>query len=94
MKGYLKSKDVTEKCFENEWLKTGDVVLQNEEGYFFVVDRLKNMIKVNGMQVAPTELVCLKVLQYKAPLFQEQLILTFSYVTEAAVIGIQDADYG
>uniref|UniRef100_A0AC35FKE7 Uncharacterized protein n=1 Tax=Panagrolaimus sp. PS1159 TaxID=55785 RepID=A0AC35FKE7_9BILA len=80
MKGYLKNRDLTEKSFEEKWYKTGDIVFKNEEEYYFVVDRLKNMIKVNGMQVSPVEI--------------EQLILTFPYVSETAVIGIQDSDYG
>uniref|UniRef100_A0AC34FR37 Uncharacterized protein n=1 Tax=Panagrolaimus sp. ES5 TaxID=591445 RepID=A0AC34FR37_9BILA len=80
MKGYLKNKDLTEKSFEEKWLKTGDIVFKNDQEYYFVIDRLKNMIKVNGMQVSPVEI--------------EQLILTFPYVSEAAVIGIQDSDSG
>ena len=57
MKGYRRSRELTEGCFENGWYKTGDIVYKNEHDYYFVVDRLKNMIKVNGMQVAPVEIV-------------------------------------
>uniref|UniRef100_A0A914Z7R5 Uncharacterized protein n=1 Tax=Panagrolaimus superbus TaxID=310955 RepID=A0A914Z7R5_9BILA len=80
MKGYLKNKDLTEKSFEESWYKTGDICFKNAQEYYFIIDRLKNMIKVNGMQVSPVEI--------------EQLILTFSYVSETAVIGIQDSDSG
>jgi len=81
MKGYLKNDEANSKSLESSgWLKTGDVLYFDEDGYYYVVDRLKNMIKVNGMQVAPVEL--------------ENLFLKLDFVSEAAVVGIQDADSG
>ena len=81
MKGYLKNDEETSRSLESSgWLKTGDVLYFDEDGYYYVVDRLKNMIKVNGMQVAPVEL--------------ENLLLKLDFVSEAAVVGIQDSDSG
>ena len=38
------------------WLKTGDIAIRDEENYYYIVDRLKELIKVKGLQVAPAEL--------------------------------------
>ena len=54
--------------------KTGDVVVRDEQGRFYVVDRKKEMIKVNGLQVAPAEL--------------EALLLKNENIADAAVIGV------
>lgn len=59
---------------EDGWLKSGDLGYYNEEGFFFVTDRLKELIKVKGNQVAPAEL--------------EGVIRSFPGVADAAVIGI------
>ncbi|HSF30574.1 MAG TPA: hypothetical protein VLK82_08910 [Candidatus Tectomicrobia bacterium] len=60
------------------WLHTGDIAYVDDEGYLFVVDRLKELIKYKGMQVAPAEL--------------EGVLLTHPAVGDAAVIGIPDAE--
>jgi acyl-CoA synthetase (AMP-forming)/AMP-acid ligase II len=81
MRGYLNNPDATRLTIEPEgWLHTGDIVSVDDEGYLFVVDRLKELIKYKGMQVAPAEL--------------EGVLLTHPAVTDAAVIGIPDADAG
>lgn len=58
------------------WMHTGDVGYYDEEGWFFIVDRIKELIKYKGMQVAPSEL--------------EHLLLSHPGVADAVVIGVPD----
>jgi acyl-CoA synthetase (AMP-forming)/AMP-acid ligase II len=81
MKGYLnnpKSTNIT--IDENGWLHTGDIGYVDEDGNFFIVDRLKELIKYKGYQVAPAEL--------------EALLLTHPLVADVAVIPVADAEAG
>ncbi|RCN24334.1 hypothetical protein ANCCAN_29972, partial [Ancylostoma caninum] len=61
---YLKSPTVMlgyfntdEDYFVDDWLRTGDVLYYDEDGFYYVVDRVKDLIKVNGVQVSPSQLV-------------------------------------
>jgi len=75
MLGYLNRPDATIDTIDSDgWLHTGDVASVGEHGEFFIVDRLKELIKYKGYQVAPAEL--------------EALLLTHPEVTDAAVIGV------
>ena len=57
MKGYFENPEATAQTLDGEgWLHTGDVATLDEEGNFFIVDRLKELIKYKGLQVAPAEL--------------------------------------
>lgn len=81
MKGYWRNEQATRNTFspDNErWLRTGDVAYVDKHGHFFIVDRIKELIKVKGNQVAPAEL--------------EALILDHKHVADVAVIGIQTPD--
>jgi acyl-CoA synthetase (AMP-forming)/AMP-acid ligase II len=81
MRGYLKNPNATAITIEPDgWLHTGDIVYVDEEGYIFVVDRLKELIKYKGLQVAPAEL--------------EGVLLTHPAIADAAVIGIPDEEAG
>ena len=77
MKGYRGNAGATAAMIDsNNWLHTGDIGYYDEEGFFYVVDRLKELVKYKGMQIAPSEL--------------EHLLLTHEEVADAAVIGIPD----
>ncbi|MFF5828357.1 4-coumarate--CoA ligase family protein [Streptomyces bacillaris] len=79
MKGYLGRPDATADMIDADgWVHTGDVGRVDEEGWLYVVDRVKELIKYKGYQVAPAEL--------------EALLLTHEQVADAAVIGVYDAE--
>ncbi|WP_251093873.1 4-coumarate--CoA ligase family protein [Streptomyces sp. Caat 7-52] len=79
MKGYLGRPDATAAMIDPDgWLHTGDVGYADADGWLFVVDRVKELIKYKGFQVAPAEL--------------EALLLTHPGIADAAVIGAHDDD--
>ncbi|MCP4358721.1 MAG: 4-coumarate--CoA ligase family protein [Chloroflexi bacterium] len=81
MKGYLNNPDATAATVNKDaWLRTGDIGYVDEDGYFYIVDRLKELIKYKGFQVAPAEL--------------EGLLLTHPAVADAAVIPSPDEEAG
>lgn len=81
MAGYLNNPDATEKTITKDgWLRTGDIAHFDAEGYLFITDRLKELIKYKGFQVAPAEL--------------EAELLTHAAINDAAVIGKPDAEAG
>ncbi|CAH1791176.1 unnamed protein product [Owenia fusiformis] len=81
MKGYLNKPEETAKVIDREgFFHTGDIGHYDEEGHFYIVDRLKELIKYKGYQVAPAEL--------------ENLLLSHPKVADAAVIGIPDEAAG
>jgi acyl-CoA synthetase (AMP-forming)/AMP-acid ligase II len=81
MKGYLNQPQATAEIIDNEgWLYTGDIGYATEEGELFIIDRLKELIKYKGRQVAPAEL--------------EAILLSHPAVADAAVIPSPDADAG
>lgn len=78
MKGYLNNPDANrESKTEDGWYKTGDVAVRDSEGYYYIVDRVKELIKYKGYQVPPAEL--------------ESVLLGHPDVADAAVIGVYDA---
>jgi len=57
MLGYSNNEEANKEIFDNDgWLRTGDIGYYDEDGYIFIVDRIKELIKVKGLQVAPAEL--------------------------------------
>jgi acyl-CoA synthetase (AMP-forming)/AMP-acid ligase II len=80
MKGYLNNEQATAAALEDGWLHTGDVAAVDGDGWFSIVDRIKELIKYKGYQVAPAEL--------------EAVLLTHSAVADACVIGIPDEEAG
>ncbi|XP_031490925.1 probable CoA ligase CCL5 [Nymphaea colorata] len=81
MKGYFSNPEATASTLDSEgWLRTGDLCYIDEDGYIFVVDRLKELIKYKGYQVAPAEL--------------EALLHTHPDISDAAVIPFPDKEVG
>ena len=81
MKGYLNRPQETADSIDREgWYHTGDVGYVDDEDFFFIVDRTKELIKYKGLQVAPAEL--------------EALLLTHPAVLDAAVIRKADEEAG
>ncbi len=81
MAGYLNNAQATAETLDAEgWLHTGDVAVVDDHGRFTVVDRVKELIKYKGYQVAPAEL--------------EAVLLTHPEIADAAVIGVRDDESG
>jgi len=81
MKGYLNRAEATAETVDADgWLHTGDVGYIDTDGYLFLTDRLKELIKYKGFQVAPAEL--------------EATLLTHPGITDVAVIGVPNAEAG
>jgi acyl-CoA synthetase (AMP-forming)/AMP-acid ligase II len=81
MKGYLNNDEATRHTIDDEgWLHTGDIAVVDSDGFFQIVDRLKELIKYKGFQVAPAEL--------------EALLITHPKVQDVAVIGVPDEECG
>ncbi len=56
MKGYYQNPDLTHKTLKNDWLHTGDLVKTDEEGYYYIVDRAKDMVTSGGENIFPVEI--------------------------------------
>jgi acyl-CoA synthetase (AMP-forming)/AMP-acid ligase II len=81
MKGYLNNPDATAATVDDDgWLHTGDVAIVDDHGCYTVVDRVKELIKNKGYQVAPAEL--------------EAVLLSHPEIADAAVIGVPEKDTG
>lgn len=80
MPGYYKRPDLTEKAIIDGWLHTGDAGYVDEEGYLFLVDRIKDMIISGGVNVYPKDI--------------EELIIQHTAVAEVAVFGVPEERWG
>ena len=80
MAGYLDAEEATARTLVDGWLRTGDIARVDDDGVFWVVDRLKELIKYKGYQVPPAEL--------------EALLLTHPDILDAAVVGAPDPEAG
>ncbi len=76
MAGYWNCPEETERALRGGWLHTGDLARMDEQGFFYIVDRLKEMINCSGFKVYPREV--------------EEVLYSYPGVAEAAVIGIPD----
>jgi fatty-acyl-CoA synthase len=79
-KGYWNKPEVTAAAFEGDWFKTGDAARQDDDGFFYLVDRKKDMYISGGENVYPAEV--------------EAAIAELPDVAECAVIGVADAKWG
>jgi long-chain acyl-CoA synthetase len=80
MKGYYNMPEETAETLRDGWLHTGDIAKMDEDGYFYILDRKKELIKPGGLQVWPREV--------------EEVIMSHPKVLEAGVAGIPDARSG
>ena len=80
MKGYWHNPDATEEAMRGGWFHSGDLATRDADGYYFIVDRKKDMIIRNGLNVYPREI--------------EEILYTHPAVAEAAVFGVPDALHG
>jgi long-chain acyl-CoA synthetase len=80
MLGYWNNPEETAKVFRNGWLLTGDIGYRDADGYFYITDRKKDMLLVNGNNVYPREI--------------EEVIYQFPGIKEVAVIGVPDVRKG
>ena len=78
--GYWKQPELTAKAFEDGWFKTGDAAIQDEEGFFYIVDRKKDMYISGGENVYPAEI--------------ERTLSELTDIGECAVIGVPDERWG
>lgn len=76
MKGYLNQPGATEEALRNGWFHTGDIGKMDQEGYFYILDRKKDMLIVGGLNVYAQEV--------------EKVLLTHPHVAECAVLGKPD----
>jgi acyl-CoA synthetase (AMP-forming)/AMP-acid ligase II len=80
LKGYWRNETGTASAFHEGWFRTGDLARRDEEGFFYIVDRMKDMIISGGENVYSREV--------------EEVLYTHPAVSEAAVIGVPDATWG
>ena len=80
MAGYLDAPEATEQAFSGEWLRTGDVGSVDDQGYLFLLDRLKDIVISGGMNIYTREI--------------EEQIQALGQVSQVAAFGIPDDDWG
>jgi long-chain acyl-CoA synthetase len=80
MKGYLNKPEETRTSFWGEWLRSGDIGLFDEDGYLYIIDRIKDLIITGGENVYPREI--------------EEVLYKRHEVAECSVIGLPDREYG
>ncbi|KAF7131707.1 hypothetical protein RHSIM_Rhsim09G0145700 [Rhododendron simsii] len=81
MKGYLGNEEATAATIDPDgWLRTGDLCYFDQDGFVYIVDRIKELIKYNGYQVAPAEL--------------EAILLSHPQILDSAVIPVEDEETG
>ena len=80
MSGYLNNPEATAEAFRGGWFHTGDIGQLDEDGYLYIVDRVKDMIIRGGFNVYPREI--------------EEVLMTHPAVSLTAVVGVPDDEYG
>jgi acyl-CoA synthetase (AMP-forming)/AMP-acid ligase II len=80
MKEYYRNPEATAEAFDGGWFHSGDLMRQDEDGYFYVVDRKKDMLISGGENIYPAEI--------------EEVLYAHPKILEAAVIGVPDPEWG
>ena len=80
MKGYWNNEAETKRVLKNGWMHTGDLAMQDEDGYFYIVGRKKEMVIIGGFNIYPQEI--------------EGILYEHPSVKESAVVGIPDSEKG
>jgi fatty-acyl-CoA synthase len=80
MQGYYKNTEATKEAIKDEWLYTGDLATVDEDGYFYIVDRKKDMIVSGGENIYPREI--------------EEVLFRHPAIADVAVVGIPDSIWG
>lgn len=80
MKGYYKMPEASAEALKDGWLYTGDMATEDENGYFYIVDRKKDMITVGGFNVYPREI--------------EEVLYQHPEIVECAVVGTPHEEFG
>lgn len=80
MKGYWKNEEETKKVLKDGWLLTGDIAYMDEKGYFYIVDRKKDIIIASGFNIYPREI--------------EEVLYEHPAIMEASVVGVKDSYRG
>jgi long-chain acyl-CoA synthetase len=80
MKGYIARPEETTAAFRNGWFHSGDVGILDDEGYVYIVDRIKDVIVTGGENVYPREV--------------EDVLISHTAVNECAVVGLPDPEFG
>ncbi|WP_332603536.1 AMP-binding protein [Arthrobacter sp. S2(2024)] len=78
--GYWNNAEATASAFHHGWFRTGDIGYRDEDGFFFIVDRLKDMIITGGENVYPAEV--------------ERALMEFPGVLDVGVVGVEDSKWG
>jgi long-chain acyl-CoA synthetase len=76
MKGYFRNPEATGQTVRDGWLHSGDIGYRDQDGYYYIADRVKDMINVSGFKVFPREV--------------EEILFRHPAVKEAAVLGMPD----
>lgn len=80
MKGYYERPEATDEVMKDGWFRTGDIARRDEDGYYYIIDRSKDMIIRGGFNVYPREL--------------EEVLMTHPAVSLAAVVGVPHDSHG
>jgi acyl-CoA synthetase (AMP-forming)/AMP-acid ligase II len=80
MDGYYKNEEATEEARRKKYITVGDVAIRDEEGYYFIVDRVKDMIIRGGVNIYPAEI--------------EEVLVSMPGISDAAVVGRADPEFG
>ncbi len=80
MDGYYKNEMATEEARQKKYITVGDVAIRDEEGYYFIVDRIKDMIIRGGVNIYPAEI--------------EEVLVSMPGIVDAAVVGTTDPEFG